>query len=362
MKPSFRNVHNRFKLNGIHFSFEELNDVAYNYIKEGYPYEQILGWFILDWIDEKDYIYANTSGSTGVPKKVKLSKQAMVNSAIATGDFFNLEPGDSALLCLPMEYIAGKMMLIRAVILGLELDLVEPTSKIELPVSINYDFSAMVPLQVRNSLNIIENIKTLIVGGSPMSQVLKGELQTYKTHVYETYGMTETVTHIALKQINNFSDDAPEFNDVFRTLEGVTVSQDERGCMVINAPKLAKDIIITNDVIKWHSHSTFEWLGRFDHVINSGGVKLFPEQIEAKLQKNMSTRFFVAALPDENLGQKLILVVESEDNRLDKKVFSVLDKFEIPKAIYAVSKFEETTSGKIRRRATLKKITINCNN
>ena len=202
MIPKFTAVHNKFKLNGRHYSFNDLKDVAYSFIKEGEVYQKEVGEFLLQWTDSSKTVTVKTSGSTGKPKSIKLSKQAMVHSAIATGDYFKLEPGNSALMCLPATFIAGKMMIVRAIILGLRLDLVAPNSKPLEFVKKKYMFSAMVPMQLQNSLKHLDKVRTLIVGGAKVSDDLLAKLQESSTTVYATYGMTETITHVAVKKLN----------------------------------------------------------------------------------------------------------------------------------------------------------------
>ena len=363
MKPSFDKIHLRFRLNGIHFNREELKEVAYSYIKEGAHYEHITGDFLLDWVNDESHIHVNTSGSTGKPKRIMLHKQHMVNSALASGDFFSVSVGDSALHCLPSNFIAGKMMLVRAMILGLEIDLVEPVAN---PMAANkksYDFSAMTPFQAGNALQELNRIKKLIVGGAPVTKKLMHALQEKETRVYETYGMTETVTHIAAKQINGFQDKAALSKAHFKILPHIKISQDKRNCLVIEASEIMEKPIVTNDIVKLVSDTGFEWIGRYDNVINSGGIKLIPEQIEAKLTAIIPNRFFVTGIPDEALGEKLIVVVEGDnmDEALiyhDIKSRKLLDKFEIPKAIYFISKFHETENGKVIREQTLEKIGV----
>lgn len=352
MIPKFNKIHNSFKLNNRHFSHQELKEVAYSYVKEGKPYEQAVGDFLIDWSDDKSFIMVKTSGSTGTPKTIKLDKQTMVNSAIATGDFFKLQPGNRALHCLPANFIAGKMMLVRAMILGLEIDIVEPTAQPVFDYEVPYDFCAMIPIQLSKTHTYINNIKLLITGGAVVSAKLKESIQTIETRIFETYGMTETVTHVALKKINRFSKGDP-VNNMFKTLPNVTISKDNRDCLVIDAPSLSTSKITTNDIVKVYSNTEFEWLGRIDNVINSGGLKLFPEQIEAKLAPFIEGRFFIAALPDADLGEKVILVVEGDVYTNDESVFSKLDKHEIPRDTFLVSKFAETVSGKIQRPDTL---------
>ncbi len=356
MEPTYSRIHPGFKLNGFHCSTDALKEVGYSLIKEGVPFEQAIGDFLLDWLDEKQIIEVNTSGSTGKPKSILLKKSHMVNSALATGNFFGLQPGNSALLCLPSDFIAGKMMLVRAMVLGLELDYVEPsTSPLEY-VSNSYDFCAMVPLQLEKSLGKLKMIRTLLVGGAPISNALEKKVKHESTTVFETYGMTETITHVAVKKIHPVPSNVVE--TFFQTLPGVTVSMDSKDCLVLDAPDISDDKVITNDLVHLVSETEFKWLGRYDNIINSGGVKLIPEQIEAKLAKIISDRFFVTGFHDEKLGQKLVLLVEGEIDKdyLLQEILSsnVLNKFEVPKAIYNVSKFTETDNGKILRHKTVK--------
>ncbi|WJS94393.1 AMP-binding protein [Flavobacterium johnsoniae] len=339
-----RNVHNYFKLNGYHLNANDLCRVAYSYVKEGDAYERSIGEFFLDWFDKKDYIEMTTSGTTGLPKLVKLEKQAMIQSALATGDFFDLKPGDKALLCLPTQFIAGKMMLVRSLILGLELDVVSPSLH---PLELNtttYDFVAMVPLQVQNSINGLSKVRKLIIGGAKMDSSLEEKLLPLKTEIYETYGMTETITHIAAKRLGD---------SVFSILPNVKISQDDRGCLVINVATISDEAIVTNDLVELLNDQQFIFLGRIDNVINSGGVKLIPEQIEAKLTGKINSRFFVTGLPDTTLGEKLVLVIEGEKQEFPADFFDVLGKYEKPKEIVFVSKFKENENGKLLRKPTL---------
>nr|WP_293300288.1 AMP-binding protein [Allomuricauda sp.] len=349
--PIWHNIHPAFKLNGVPYSFNELLDKGHALVKEGSVFERDMGTFLLGWLSQDPAQEVFTSGSTGAPKKINLKKEHMVNSAKATGQYFNMDAGHTALLCLPFSGIAGKMMLVRAMVLGWQLDYVEPTSTPLTRTSKRYDFAAMVPLQVQNSLEQLGQVRTLIIGGAPVNATLKKKLGTLGTHCYETYGMTETVTHIAIKAING-----PEGSDIFQTLPGVNISKDTRGCLVIDAPAISDVKIVTNDLVDIVSEDTFQWLGRFDSIINSGGIKLVPEKIEEKLSPLFNSRFFVAGEPDEKLGQRLILIVEGTCNTkqllLEIKSLETLQKFEVPKVIYCVPKFIETKTGKILRNET----------
>lgn len=343
---TYKNIHNRFKLNGVHINREEMFYVAYSFIKEGKPFEQHIGTFLLDWFDEKPYIELSTSGTTGVPKIIKIDKQAMLESALATGDYFGLAPGDTMLHCLPTNYVAGKMMWVRSFILGLDMKFVEPTSDPLKKIDETFDFCAMIPLQAKNSLAKLKQkkIKKLIIGGVTIHKALEQELVKLPIDIFETYGMTETITHIAAKKIGT---------PAFSTLPNVTVKQDENDCLVINAKKISKKPIVTNDIVKLISDTQFIWEGRIDNVINSGGVKLMPESIEDKLSTRIPRRYFVFGKKDETLGEKVVLYIEGEPIEIKESVFNVLNKFEIPKEVVFIPKFKETATGKIMRNESI---------
>ncbi|MGC4039549.1 MAG: AMP-binding protein [Flavobacterium sp.] len=343
--PTYENVHNQFKLNGFHLDREDLCRVAYSFIKEGEEFEKPVGDFLLDWFDSKNFIEMQTSGTTGTPKTISVSKQAMVDSALATGDFFELNPGNKALQCLPVKYVAGKMMLVRAMILGLDLEFVAPSSHPMRNNEIDYDFVAMVPLQAQNSVHELKDVKKMIVGGAAINKTLEKQLLKLPTDVYETYGMTETITHIAARKLGE---------KAFTVLPNVTISYDDRNCLVIHAPRISPDVIVTNDIVELVNENQFIFLGRMDNVINSGGIKLIPEQIEEKLAGKIHERFFIASKPDKELGEKVVLVVEGEKQEFDTSLYETLDKYEKPKEVLFVKKFKETPTGKILRKETAK--------
>ncbi|MFZ0489922.1 MAG: AMP-binding protein, partial [Salegentibacter sp.] len=290
-------THPAFRLNKQYFTNAELRQVAYSYIKEGEAFEEQIGSFILDWLKPSSYVEVKTSGSTGTPKKIRIKKEHMINSATATSKFFDLPANTTALLCLPATYIAGKMMLVRAMVLGWQLDTVPPSSNPLDHVFKRYDFCAMTPFQLDNSIGRLHLIKKLIVGGGAVSPRIQKMVRECATKVYETYGMTETVTHIAAKRLN--PKNKKKQPKPFKVLPDIGISQDKRGCLMIKAPKLADKEIVTNDVVDIITYKKFVWKGRFDNVINSGGVKLFPEEIERKLGKIIDHRFFVTSMPDD---------------------------------------------------------------
>jgi O-succinylbenzoic acid--CoA ligase len=342
INPTYDSVHIHFKLNGFHLDKEDLCRVAYSFIKEGEDFEKAVGNFLLDWFDGKSYIEMQTSGSTGTPKCIRVEKQAMVNSALATGDFFELRAGNRALQCLPVKYVAGKMMLIRAIILGLDLEYVAPSSHPMKGLDDHYDFVAMVPMQAQNSLEELRHVKKLIVGGARINASLEKQLLELPTEVYETYGMTETITHIAAKRVGV---------KAFTVLPQVTVSYDDRNCLVIHAPHIiAEASVVTNDLVELVNENQFIFIGRLDNVINSGGVKIMPEQVEQKLGGKINHRFFITAEDDAELGEKVVLVIEGDSFEVDPSIFKDLDQYEHPREIRFVPKFKETENGKVLRK------------
>ncbi|SHI70705.1 O-succinylbenzoic acid--CoA ligase [Cruoricaptor ignavus] len=332
--------------------------------------------FVEDWFFWSKTVPVKTSGSTGTPKVFEVEKARMLNSAQMTCDFLGLEKGDSALLCLPIEYISGKMMVVRAIERGLKLFVVNPSSKPLENFRGRIDFGAMTPLQVENSLDKIHLIKNLIIGGAAVSERLRYKIQesrtknqkpffdNYKvtelkeisgepsanghqpTAVYETYGMSETLSHIALKQI------APEAQHYFKTFDGVEISTDERGCLRIFAPKLNAEILQTNDLVEIKNGREFRFLGRIDNVINSGGAKIFPEQLEALAKKEITNEIVFLGMEDEVFGQKLIAVIEGrESEKLTEIIYNLPyeKSFHKPKEIVFIPQIPRTPNGKVDR-------------
>jgi O-succinylbenzoic acid--CoA ligase len=246
-------------------------------------------------------------------------------------------------------------------ILGWSLDIVIPNSKPLKQIDKEYDFSAMVPMQLYNSIDRISQIKKIIVGGGIVSDELKEKIEFLPTKIYHTFGMTESISHMAVKPLNRSAGSTAK-NDYYKILPNIKISQDKRGCLIIDAPKLSDKILITNDLVEIQSKNKFKWLGRYDHIINSGGVKLIPEQIEEKLASLIQQRFFISGRADKVLGEKLILIIEGTEQpdllrkivRLHKENPTFLNNFEIPKQIYFVKEFKETESKKILRDEILK--------
>jgi O-succinylbenzoic acid--CoA ligase len=347
-------LHKDFKWNGISFSTKE---TLFQFVDKDFPEISI---FIREWFDDSGVIHCKTSGSTGIPKEIGLDRLRMMNSAQATGNYFSLGPESRALLCLPLGYIAGKMMLIRAMVLGWHLDSIDPSSTPEIPRHVTYDFSAMVPLQLTNSLDQLKHIKTLIVGGGEVPSLLRPKIANLKTKIFATYGMTETITHIALMPLNKSAGFSVADNH-FKGLPGVRFSTDPRQCLRIQVPYISEKEIVTNDMVELISETRFKWVGRYDNIINSGGVKLIPELIEEKFRDVIKGRFFFTAVPDQVLGEKLVLIVEGEqENNFVQRLSDFqrqhsldISKYEIPKNVYFTKKFKQTETGKVKRKASL---------
>ena len=311
--------------------------------------------FLEEWCSPQDTVTGHTSGSTGVPKKISLLKSDMVASARLTNNFFKINASSIMLLCLSPSYIAGKMMLVRAMLSGADLVTVKPSSSPLSVVEDSFDFAAMVPMQVQESLNHdvtrerIGRIKFLIIGGASVSSALEKQLASLPVACYATYGMTETVSHIALRRLSSGTAG-------YKALGDVTFSQDERNCLIINAPHLNQKKFVTNDVVRLSDARHFEWLGRYDNVINSGGVKLYPEKIEQTLSPFISSRFFLTSQPDERLGEMLVLVIEGQpwtDDRmrwLNECIAESLTSYRRPRKILFRPHFRETYSGKVIRK------------
>lgn len=306
--------------------------------------------FLREWFSDSEMLKVQTSGSTGTPKTFEIEKKKMLNSAKMTCDFLKLKKEDKVLLCLPTEYISGKMMLVRAIERGLKVILREVNSSPIRDLKEEVDFCAMTPLQVENSLDNIHKIRNLIIGGAEVSESLVKKIAEVadenKNKIFETYGMSETLSHIALKSI------FPVREDYFKVLEGVEISQDDRGCLVIFAPKLNSDKLITNDLVEIKNNGEFRFLGRIDNVINSGGAKIFPEVLEKLLKKEVANELVFVGVKDEVLGQKLVLVIEGkEDEEIKNKVLNISYEkpFHRPKEIVFVEKIPRTPNSKVNR-------------
>jgi len=350
--------YNILTLNGVRLQRNEI--IEYCNSQPGNSFSEV-GKFMEEWLSASPFMELKTSGSTGTPKIMKAEKNRMLFSASLTSKYFNFQPGQNALLCLPVAYVAGKMMIVRALFSSLNLVCLAPSGDPVnlLPENLSIDFAAMIPMQLQQGLHNekLKQIKKILLGGGAVSSQLLNEIKDIDTEIFLGYGMTETLSHIALQKINGENSES-----AFAALPGINLKTDDRGCLVISSGELLKEPIVANDLVEFVEPGKFIWKGRYDNVINSGGIKLMPETIESKLQPFLSQRFFIAGIADETLGEKLVLIIEGSAFNEEKLVMlidqlkQVLDKFEVPKEVFFINHFVETSSGKINRRHTLEKI------
>lgn len=322
-------------------------------------WEKNLYQFILEWLNESDKITAYTSGSTGIPKKISLNKNKMAASANATIQCLGLHHNSNALLCLPCNFIAGKMMVVRAFVGGYNMVTVKPNSNpfIDFENSA-IDFVALAPNQAVSILTDettivkLENVNNVIIGGGAISAKLLNLLNPLPNNIFETFGMTETMSHIALKLVSKNSTE-----NYFTTLEGIKVSTNDKDCLVIDAPLISDTIIETNDIVSIINEHQFIWKGRSDNVINSAGIKLYAEAIEQQIASLIPYTIIIGSIPDTSLNEKLILLIETSEVLSQEKIFAIikakLKTYECPKAIYALPYFVKTENGKIKRAETM---------
>lgn len=326
------------------------------------PWERRIFSFISNWLNPSvASIQVFTSGSTGSPKSIFHYKKDMQCSAELTCKTLTLQKGNTALLCLPADKISGMMMIVRCLIAKMNMYAIRPSAEPlnSLPGRLKIDFAAFTPMQIsgiRNYATVREkfsNINKVILGGEGIQPDLLQILEGFNNQVYATFGMTETISHIALKKVSGINPDK-----YFYALPGVTVAADKRGCLIISAPLLGQSNLQTNDIVEIISATSFKWLGRIDNVINTGGIKLYAEEIENLLFNFIPFPFFVAAWLDELTGEKPVLCIETDAISSDSEsqiagAIRQLDKISQPKWILLFNKFKWTANGKIKRKETL---------
>lgn len=304
--------------------------------------------FIQEWENGREYITAMTSGSTGNPKMIRLGKEFVRQSALRTLDFFGLSEGSILYSCISPDFIGGKMMAVRAMVGGCNLEWETPSNKPFMNCQKNkkIDLAALVPSQmvhVVTHLERIPEIRIFLIGGSAIDKTLSEKINKAGLNAYESYGMTETASHIALRRVGE---------DWFEPLEGISVTVDKRGCLEIYLPKC--DRIVTNDLAETDRNGKFRILGRIDDVIVTGGKKINPLEVERVLGEFCHIPFMVTGLPDEKWGRRLVMVVEGESRfsieELKSKCSGELPAWQIPKEIIGVDKLPRTSSGKIIRK------------
>ena len=307
---------------------------------------------------ENSAMPATSSGTMGPPKRFLIPRADLVASARLTASTFGLSSGDRVLHCLPCGFIAGKMMLVRAIVLGLDSHFINPAGGVfnSLESRERFHFAAMIPLQLHRMLaedrpRVAEQFRTILLGGGPVDNSLIETLADLYVEVFQSYGSTETVTHVAMRRLNG-----PQKSDHFTALGDVQFGRDPRGCLVIYTPHLSVGQHLTNDLVELLDDTHFRWLGRYDNVILSGGKKIHPEQLEAKIAGAIPYPHYFTAIADEVLGQTVMLVLETERPEAEvvpevmEKVMSILHPHEWPRRVQVLERIERTGSGKVIRR------------
>lgn len=356
-----------YPLNAITLNNREvlITDIQNSRFLPGTEFEKDTALFIKEWLDDTTHFQLHTSGSTGTPKEVSFTRDQLMASAQGTIRALNLKEGSTSLVCLNTRYVAGKMMLVRSLINNMKIVAVEPAANPLEVISQDFiiDFTALVPLQVKDMIDHgfaerLNSIGTIIIGGAAISNSLRTSIQQHlTTAVYGTYGMTETLSHVALQSLHHHDEGH------FKTMPGVIIETDDRGCLVLQVPYLPESVI-TNDLVEITGSDTFRWKGRIDTVINSGGVKIIPEQVEPVIETifkslGIDQNFFISSRPDPILGNAIILIIESESLTADREAALMkmlrekLNKYEIPKAVIPIKRFLYTKTGKISRVQTM---------
>lgn len=356
-------------LNGIIYNLDQLKSGSFKSNLNSFELSTLN--FCHDWLTGRQEFQLQTSGSTGAPKIITITRKQMEASASLTIKALKLRPDYTALVCLDTKYIAGQMMLVRCLTHGMNIIAVDPSANPfeKINSSLSIDFAAFVPYQIQTILNSsnstrLSELKCAIIGGAPLDLIIKNGLQFYGCRFYATYGMTETISHVALQQLNG-----EQAQVYFEVLDGINISKDERECLVIQASYLTSEKIITNDLVEIIDEKKFRWLGRWDNVINSGGVKVVPETVELAVQEifdslKLTNQFFVAGLPDEKLNQKVALIVEgssfTNDTQwnIEKELEEKIGRYERPKELKFIGNFMRTENGKVKRDDTLNLIPI----
>ncbi|PID95210.1 MAG: O-succinylbenzoic acid--CoA ligase [Bacteroidetes bacterium] len=322
--------------------------------------EPLLGvlQFLTRWYDDTDVIEQRTSGSTGTPQRIRLKKESMRNSALVTNRFFSLRQGDTLYLPLPISTIAGKMMVVRALIGEMNLWIELPSRLPELPPE-GASLGAFVPMQMEHLLQHDgwkDTIQTVLLGGAPVSPHLREKLQPLKSHVYATYGMTETCSHIAVQRLNGAHPDA-----FFQLLPGVSATVGEEGCLTIEAPHLLEAPLLTADLAVIPAPGRLAIIGRKDFIINSGGIKINPSPLEDVLGKRLGKEVVIIPFPDPLLGQKALVVVEGiEDPTLMAEAVACIEELRREAPLVRIPRFltpfPRNRALKIDRKEVLKRL------
>jgi O-succinylbenzoic acid--CoA ligase len=354
-------------VNNKHYSFDAIKHNGATLLNDNEGAYKFSFTLAQSWLNDQEQFVFHTSGSTGTPKEISLLRKQLEASAYGTIEALSLTSAEHILVCMNTQFIGGAMLLIRGLILGATITLHEPSNYPLHQIEINhpYTFVSFAPLQVfsilKNADHEIEKLngfRNILIGGAAIDPSLEASLNSLNAYVYHTYGMTETVSHIALKELGK--------RNYFTILNGVSIKTDDRNCLAIKSESTNNNWIQTNDVVELINPTSFIILGRADDIINSGGIKIFPGKIEdaIRISSDYITNVFVYGIDDIQLGQKLIAVIEAKNwnillqKELDSELAQSLHKYEIPKQFYILPAFNYTQSGKTNKHETLKMIDL----
>lgn len=348
----------RLTLDNVVYTQNNIADLLTTATNQDIEFRKDLHHFLTDWFNESPNITLQTSGSTGTPKQLTVRKEQMIQSAIRTCSFLNLRQGDRVLLCMPLQYIGGKMIVVRSLVAGLNLVIRTPSGHPLAGMDTSFRFAAMIPLQVYNTLQNkeeteqLKQIDILIVGGSAIDKALEEQIKELPNAVYSTYGMTETLSHIALRKING-----KDASLRYIPFPSVRISLSPEQTLTIHAPGICDHVLQTNDMAEIFPDGSFYITGRKDNVVNSGGIKIQIERIEEALSSVIACKYAITSVPDPKFGEALVLLMEQEKD-VEQQIKELLPKYQQPKYIRKVDAIPLTGNGKTDRAACRKQAVL----
>ncbi len=344
-------MHDKLQVFGTHYSRSQLSELSDFLNHRFQPAEWIndILTFLEEWFNANDFIETRTSGTTGKPKIIRLSKRAMIKSAQKTIHYLSLNENDHTLLVLPAQFIAGKMMIVRSIIGSLNLQPFPP-NHFQTQIKSDIDFIALVPNQLKNYLKVPQKFRTnakVLLGGGVLTEQHFKSIESQPEQFYQSYASTETASHVAIRK-------ASSSNVPYNALKGIYFTSDDRGCLMIHNDYLDESPIITNDVVEIIDRTHFLWKGRIDNIINSAGLKINPEEIEQKIAHLIQCHFVITSKPSEEYGEEAILLMECHSQHFNipellTQIKKVVGSPYTPKDIQFVAELPRTETGKIIR-------------
>lgn len=336
-------------INGIQYDVNNIDNAIDNNNGQDIRFIEEIVSFIKDWFDNTKTILVHSSGSTGTPKPLYVEKEKMMNSAIMTCEFLGLKSNDKALLCMPMKYIAGKMVIVRALVANLNIIPITPCGRPLERIDESIEFAAMIPMQIFNSLNdehdskILSQIRDVIIGGGSVDKTITDKIENFPNNLWSTYGMTETLSHIALRKLNGILR-----SEWYTPLKNIRISHSKEMTLCIDAPELCQEFLVTNDICEIDSYGNFKIIGRRDNTINSGGIKIQIEEIEDILKEKTNAKFIITSAKDIKLGDKMVMLIEKGQDLsiVIEACNKYLSPYKRPKEYIEIEQLPLTETGK----------------